>query len=129
MFDLDQTIRDRTKSLIKFIEWQVNYYQLVPQKNKKAFITRFIELDNNGSVWKDLVYSQLIKEFPIEKFSVNELLSSYISDFNKFAVAFENVGMRTIFFHSKTSMSYSLADSQIHHYDELKTTNDYLNKY
>lgn len=215
LFDLDQTILDRTTSLIRFIEWQVNYYQLVPQKNKKAFIKRFIKLDNNGSVWKDLVYAQLIKEFHIEKFDVNDLLNSYISDFNKFSVAFEHVpeiiqnlyqqgyklglisngkspfqennfhalglteffstiivseaiglrkpdprifkyasdelgcspnecifvgdnpkadiegakkvGMRTIFFHPNTSMSYSLTDSQIHHYDELKTTIDYLN--
>lgn len=91
LFDLDQTLLDRTISLIKFIEWQVDYYQLVPQQSKKHFIARFVELDDHGSVWKDLVYSQLIKEFHIEKLDTDELLHSYITDFNKFAIAFERV--------------------------------------
>lgn len=91
LFDLDQTLLDRNTSLIKFIEWQVNFFQLVPHQNKQAFITRFIELDNNGNVWKDLVYSQLVKDFNIKNFSVETLLESYINDFNKFSSPFERV--------------------------------------
>ncbi len=52
---------------------------------------RFIELDNNGSVWKDLVYSQLLEDFNIKNFSVESLLESYINDFNKFCRPFEKV--------------------------------------
>ncbi|WP_050675508.1 HAD family hydrolase, partial [Acinetobacter sp. 1578804] len=63
----------------------------VSQENKQAFITRFIELDNNGSVWKDLVYSQLLEDFNIKNFSVESLLESYINDFNKFCRPFEKV--------------------------------------
>ncbi len=66
-------------------------FQLVSQENKQAFITRFIELDNNGSVWKDLVYSQLLEDFNIKNFSVESLLESYINDFNKFCRPFEKV--------------------------------------
>ncbi len=91
LFDLDQTLLDRNTSLIKFVEWQVNFFQLVSQENKQAFITRFIELDNNGSVWKDLVYSQLLEDFNIKNFSVESLLESYINDFNKFCHPFEKV--------------------------------------
>ncbi|MEB6623527.1 HAD family hydrolase [Acinetobacter pittii] len=91
LFDLDQTLLDRNTSLIKFVEWQVNFCQLVSQENKQAFITRFIELDNNGSVWKDLVYSQLLEDFNIKNFSVESLLESYINDFNKFCRPFEKV--------------------------------------
>lgn len=91
LFDLDQTLLDRNTSLIKFVEWQVNFFQLVSQENKQAFITRFIELDNNGSVWKDLVYSQLLEDFNIKNFSVESLLESYINDFNKFCRPFEKV--------------------------------------
>ncbi|MFL9497424.1 HAD family hydrolase [Acinetobacter baumannii] len=90
LFDLDQTILNRNESLLKFLNWQVSYLNLVPHELKKSFINRFIELDNNGSVWKDIVYSQLIKDFNIKKYDTSELLQSYINDFNKFSTAFEN---------------------------------------
>lgn len=62
---------------------------MVPQQSKNAFISKFIELDNNGRVWKDIVYTQLIQEFKIEKHPLDTLLHSYINDFNKFSIAFE----------------------------------------
>ncbi|RZG86629.1 HAD-IIIA family hydrolase [Acinetobacter sp. WCHAc060033] len=91
LFDLDQTLLDRNRSLIKFLNWQVNFFQLVDANKKSAFIQRFIELDNNGSVWKDTVYAQVKEEFKIEPYGVDELLNSYVLDFNKFSTAFENV--------------------------------------
>lgn len=91
LFDLAQTILNRNASLIRFISWQVNFFQLVPQELKDLFIKRFVELDNNGNVWKDIVYSQLIKDFNIKNFTVNALLQSYITDFNKFSIGFDNV--------------------------------------
>lgn len=91
LFDLDQTILDRNSSLIQFVNWQVNFFQLVPQALKKSFISRFIELDDHGNVWKDRVYQQLIKDFDIHKYTADELLCSYIADFNKFSIGFENI--------------------------------------
>lgn len=91
LFDLDQTLLNRNASLVQFINWQVNFFQLIPQNKKDSFIQRFIELDNNGNVWKDIVYSRLIKEFNINTYNVDELLKSYINDFNKFSIGFENV--------------------------------------
>lgn len=91
LFDLDQTILNRNASLIRFISWQVNFFQLVPQELKDAFIKKFVQLDDNGNVWKDIVYSQLIKDFDIKNFTVDELLQSYITDFNKFSIGFDNV--------------------------------------
>ncbi|EPJ8112125.1 HAD family hydrolase [Acinetobacter baumannii] len=90
LFDLDQTILNRNESLIKFLNWQVNFFKLVPQELKESFIKSFIKLDNDGSVWKDIVYDQLIKNFNIKGYDTNELLQSYINDFNKFSTAFEN---------------------------------------
>ena len=87
---MDQTILNRNESLLRFLDWQVNFFNLVPQKQKEAFIERFTELDNNGTVWKDIVYGQLIKDFNVKKYNTLQLLSSYISDFNKFSIAFEN---------------------------------------
>jgi len=60
LFDLDQTILNRNESLNRFLNWQINFMQLVPRKLKESFIQRFIELDDNGRVWKDQVYGQLI---------------------------------------------------------------------
>lgn len=91
IFDLDQTILDRTASLIKFLSWQINFFQFVPAIKKELFIQRFLELDDNGKVWKDRVYENLIHEFSISHVSKDTLLASYINDFNKFSCCFEHV--------------------------------------
>ncbi|WP_092746925.1 HAD family hydrolase [Acinetobacter boissieri] len=91
LFDLDQTLLNRNESLIKFLNWQVNFFKLVPPNLKASFIHRFIELENNGTVWKDIVYNQLIKDFNIKKYNQQQLLESYINDFNKFSTSFECV--------------------------------------
>ncbi|MCH7303089.1 HAD-IA family hydrolase [Acinetobacter sp. NIPH 1869] len=91
IFDLDQTLLDRTTSLIKFLTWQVNFFQLVAADDREKFIQRFLELDDNGKVWKDRVYKNLIHEFSIQHHSKEILLSSYINDFNKFSCCFEHV--------------------------------------
>ncbi|USA55405.1 HAD-IA family hydrolase [Acinetobacter sp. C32I] len=91
IFDLDQTLLDRTTSLIKFLTWQVNFFQLVPADDREKFIQRFLGLDDNGKVWKDRVYENLIQEFSIQHHSKEILLTTYINDFNKFSCCFEHV--------------------------------------
>ncbi|ENU30736.1 MULTISPECIES: HAD family hydrolase [unclassified Acinetobacter] len=91
IFDLDQTLLDRTTSLIRFLTWQTNYFRLIPNKVREQFIKRFLELDDNGKVWKDLVYEKLTQEFMIKHISKDQLLESYINDFNKFSCCYENV--------------------------------------
>ncbi|MFW2003105.1 HAD family hydrolase [Acinetobacter ursingii] len=90
-FDLDQTLLDRTTSLDHFLNWQINFFQLIPQTEKARFIQRFLELDQNGAVWKDTVYKKLIDEFKIESIEYHDLLKSYISDFNKFSTGFPHI--------------------------------------
>ena len=75
IFDLDQTLLDRTTSLIKFLTWQVNFFQLVPADDREKFIQRFLELDDNGKVWKDRVYENLIQEFSIQHHAKGILLA------------------------------------------------------
>lgn len=36
LFDLDQTILNRNESLLKFLNWQVSYLNLVPHELKKS---------------------------------------------------------------------------------------------
>ncbi len=91
IFDPDQTILDRTNSLIKFLNWQINFFQLVSTMKKEFFIQRFLELDDNGKIWKDSVYEQLIHEFSIDHVTHDMLLASYITDFNKFSCCFKNI--------------------------------------
>ena len=91
LFDLDQTLLDRTTSLKRFLSWQVNTLRLVANSERQSFIERFIELDANGAVWKDVVYRKLIQKFKISKFSEQQLLNTYIQDFNQFCVAFAGV--------------------------------------
>ncbi|EOR05499.1 HAD family hydrolase [Acinetobacter genomosp. 15BJ] len=91
IFDLDQTLLDRTTSLIRFLTWQVNFFQLISANDREPFIQRFLELDDNGKVWKDRVYENLIQEFSIQGYSKEILLASYIHDFNKFSCCFEHV--------------------------------------
>jgi len=77
LFDLDETVLDRTVSLQKFVHWQAREMLRGQIFDPVAFEQRFIQLDNNGKVWKDRVYAQLIKEYSIENWTVSELLHSY----------------------------------------------------
>lgn len=90
IFDLDGTLLDRNSSLHRFV---IDQYERVIKGarniDKERYISRFIELDNRGYVWKDKVYQELIKEFdlPLEW---NELLNDYKRGFCKHAIAFPN---------------------------------------
>ncbi len=44
IFDLDETILDRSGSLIDFIQWQVNQILKAEIRNKDDFVKRFIKL-------------------------------------------------------------------------------------
>lgn len=86
IFDLDQTLLDREKSLLDFLAWQCEGMLRPYLDDQAAFISRFVELDANGTVWKDKVYSGLIAEFHLEAWSCAELLSVYESCFCAFSV-------------------------------------------
>jgi len=77
LFDLDGTLLDRAASLTNFVQWQVEGMLKSEVVEKRQFVTRFLELDANGLVWKDKVYEKLIEEFRISNWSVAELLTSY----------------------------------------------------
>src|SRR5690606_10089599 len=81
LFDLDETLLDRTSSLIRFCEWQAT--DRLSLRNVKEYIERFLGLDANGSVWKDRVYETLRREFPIE-YCVDDLVSEYVLQFQNF---------------------------------------------
>ena len=86
IFDLDQTLLDRTSSLSAFLQWQADGMLRPDLENSSDFITRFVELDSNGRVWKDKVYEHLIEDFRLHCWTTEELLSVYMNCFCAFCV-------------------------------------------
>lgn len=92
IFDLDGTLLNRDESVKMFVERQYDrLHKQIGHIPKKTYITRFIELDNRGYVWKDKVYQQLVKEFDIVDITWEELLQDYISEFKHNCIPFPNV--------------------------------------
>ncbi|MBS4218250.1 HAD family hydrolase [Bacillus sp. FJAT-49711] len=92
IFDLDGTLLDRDASVEKFIRAQykrlIAYVGNVPHE---TYISRFIELDCRGYVWKDKVYQQMVEEFPIQNITWEALLQDYINEFKHYCVPFLNL--------------------------------------
>jgi len=66
IFDLDGTLLDRDSSLKLFVQDQYKRYSKeLAHIPKQEYISRFIELDHKGYVWKDKVYQQLLAEYDL----------------------------------------------------------------
>ena len=92
IFDLDGTLLNRDESVKKFIDNQYDrLYKWVNHIPKEDYITRFIEMDHRGYVWKDKVYQQLTEEFAIRGVTWEELLQDYISHFKNHCIPFPNL--------------------------------------
>lgn len=92
LFDFDRTIMDRDTALNNYIHEQYERLFQLENIQKQPFIDRFIELDAQGYVWKDVVYSTLIKEWNLP-YSMEELVKEYEDNFQKFAVGFPDIEM------------------------------------
>ena len=92
IFDLDGTLLNRDASVLKFIDHQYerlnNCLCHIP---KDQYISRFIELDCRGYVWKDVVYKQLVDDFTITEISSERLLQDYRENFKNYCVPFPNL--------------------------------------
>jgi len=92
IFDLDGTLLNRDASVLKFIENQYERFNgglgHIP---KELYISRFIELDCRGYVWKDKVYKQMVNEFNIGEIPWERLLQDYISEFYNSCIPFSNL--------------------------------------
>ncbi|MBU8916924.1 HAD family hydrolase [Bacillus sp. FJAT-29953] len=92
LFDLDGTMLDRDASVQKFIGNQYERFKKwtghIP---KEIYISRFIELDCRGYVWKDRVYKELISELYINNIKWELLLEDYLGNFKNHCVPFPNI--------------------------------------
>ena len=92
LFDLDGTLLNRDASVKSFIEKQYDRLgELVEHIPKERYMSRFIQLDQRGYVWKDTVYQQLVAEFNLDTITWEELLQDYINEFNKHCVPFPHL--------------------------------------
>ncbi|KIY23474.1 MULTISPECIES: HAD family hydrolase [Mesobacillus] len=92
IFDLDGTLLNRDASVLKFIENQYERFNGgLDHIPKELYISRFIELDCRGYVWKDKVYQQMVNEFNIGEISWERLLQDYISEFYNSCIPFSNL--------------------------------------
>ena len=92
LFDLDGTLLDRDQSLQLFINDQYErlnaFLSHIP---KEKYVSRFIQLDKRGYVWKDKVYQQLIDEFNIASITWEALLEDYLNEFKYHCVGFPHI--------------------------------------
>ncbi|TCP19145.1 putative hydrolase of the HAD superfamily [Scopulibacillus darangshiensis] len=92
IFDLDGTLLDRDASVQKFIDNQyVRLNHSLGHIPKERYISRFVELDNHGYVWKDKVYQQLVIEFGIYELTWEDLLQDYLDEFKYSCIPFPNL--------------------------------------
>ncbi len=92
LFDLDGTLLDRDASIKHFITKQ--YDRLSSKLNKitkNEYISKFIELDCRGYVWKDKVYQSIVSEFELKTISWQELLDDYETEFIHSCIPFINL--------------------------------------
>lgn len=92
LFDLDGTLLNRDKSVEKFVKLQYDrLHKWVGHIPKERYVSRFIELDCRGYVWKDKVYKQLVEEFKISETTWDELFLDYIDNFKYCCVPFSGL--------------------------------------
>ena len=89
LFDLDGTLLDRDASLHQFVAAQYQRFQTyLHHVPVNKYVSRFIELDCRGHVWKDKVYKELVNEYSISGLSWSQLLEDYEIHFMQHCVPF-----------------------------------------
>ena len=88
-FDLDGTLLDRARSLTHFAEQQhQRFHDILGQIPKPIYVRDFVALDNNGQVWKDEVYQQLLAQHKIVEVTWEVMLQDYVDNFSMSCVGF-----------------------------------------
>ncbi len=91
LFDLDETLHDRSGSLPSFLENQYERFSArISPIALDEYVSVFLELDQDGRVWKDVVYAEMIRLFQLS-LSIEVLLHDYVTRYPIFARSFPGV--------------------------------------
>lgn len=92
LFDLDETLLDRTRSLRAFLKDQFSRFASELGKVRyDAWETRFLALDARGSVHKAKVYPVLLDEFGGQPATAERLFADYTTNCCKHARPFDGM--------------------------------------
>lgn len=83
LFDLDDTLHDRTAAIPMFVTSQARRLLEMSAPDAARFAERFVQLEERGRIWKDRVYSELGREFPQARHADERLLNDYLRSFPK----------------------------------------------
>ena len=86
IFDLDETLFDRTNSLVDFLKDQHSRFRdRLGVAEFDAWRDKFLNLDKRGHVRKSLVYPELLASFGGDATAADELLADYRNRSRQFA--------------------------------------------
>ena len=89
LFDLDETLFDRTGSLRAFLADQHARHPALADGEPDAFIDRFLVLDRRGRIRKSIVYPKLLTDLGLaDPVLADTLVNEYERDFWRFARPF-----------------------------------------
>jgi len=92
LFDLDETLFDRTGSLRLFLADQIKRLNLSVFRDQETTIRRFLELDNRGRTQKTEVYSTMLLERGVKDVAlVSALFEDYENNAWRFARGFDGL--------------------------------------
>lgn len=90
LFDLDETLISHSQQLRLFIRNQYDQYEQLKRIPFDIWEERFVTLDQNGYVTKDIVYNKLVEEFSLQSPTSKELYNHFIEEFHRYVVLFPN---------------------------------------
>lgn len=89
LFDLDETLFERSTSLRLFLADQLSRHSVLEGIEQEHFIVSFLQLDQRGRVSKSTVYRELLLMFSIDDHeTAAELFKDYENNFWRFARAY-----------------------------------------
>ena len=90
IFDLDDTLLDRSRTFHKYCEYLIENFFPKNIQDKEEIIKRLSVLDNNGYKKRKIFCKEIIDEYKLN-YNIEEIENNWYEKFNKFCVAEENL--------------------------------------